>query len=521
MATSGRVLSGVANYTQFYFQWQLTGQNVGGNYSNINWQWGVTKNGGLTPTWYSNAIKSVSGYVNGALVFGGNTWSNITVGGDVQLLSGSMSIGHNGDGSKSFGISSTGWLYSYGNLSNSGSWDLPSIARNATVAYTSGNINDESNPYIVYDNPAGHNVTAYLEFPSLGGGAIASRSNYQSGGAWNLTTGERNTIRSLMANTNATTVRYVIYDTATGNWSFQDFTMSIVNANPTFTTIGYHDSNSSVVTVTGDDQSIVQTVSTINLDIASGDKAVANKGASMVSYTAIINAVPTNISYTGSTINTSLGNVNASTNQVLSVTATDSRGNTTTVQKTVNIIPYSAPTITGSGVREDGFGADTTINVSAAYPALVVASVEKNSVDNATGIGYKVWEVGDAEPGSYTDIASTYSGGNVTITTPPIETLDQSTEYNLKVKVTDVLQTVTHSSLIGVGRAAFRIGTDGLLYNENKRVYAGLDLYPVGSVLITSVNTNPDAILEGTWVATSTASQSLFGMTLYGWRRSA
>ena len=89
MATSGRIESGTANYTKFYFQWQLTGQSISGNYSSINWQWGVAKSGGSTATWYSNAIKSVSGYINGGQAFGGATWSNITVSGDVQLLSGS------------------------------------------------------------------------------------------------------------------------------------------------------------------------------------------------------------------------------------------------------------------------------------------------------------------------------------------------------------------------------------------------------------------------------------------------
>lgn len=130
-STSGRVGSGTYNYTYFYFQWQLGGQDTNGNYSVINWQWGINISGGAY--WGSNAIKSVSGYVEGNLVFGANTWSNQSGNGDHQLLSGSINIGHNGDGTKTFSISSTGWFWDGGNYGNSGSWELPTIPRYATI----------------------------------------------------------------------------------------------------------------------------------------------------------------------------------------------------------------------------------------------------------------------------------------------------------------------------------------------------------------------------------------------------
>ncbi len=226
MATSGRIESGSFNSGRgrFYFQWQLTGQDVGGNYSNINWQWGLNISGG--GFWGSNAIKSVSGYINGGQAFGANTWSGLSGNGDHQLLASSWSIGHNNDGTKNFGMSSTGFSFGDGNFGNSGSWDLPNIPRNVTIAYTSGNINDESNPYIGYNNPAGHSVNAWLELPSLTGSTqYAARGGYGSGADFGLTTGERNAIRAAMANTNATTVRYVTYDTSTGAYSISDSTI--------------------------------------------------------------------------------------------------------------------------------------------------------------------------------------------------------------------------------------------------------------------------------------------------------
>lgn len=105
-----------------------------------------------------------------------------------------------------------------------------------------------------------------------------------------------------MGNVNNTTVRYVIYTNNTGNYSISDANIAIVNAAPVFTTVGYHDSNAATIAFTGNNQLIIQGQSTLRLDIASGDKAVALKGATMVSYTATINSVPTNVTYSASTI---------------------------------------------------------------------------------------------------------------------------------------------------------------------------------------------------------------------------
>lgn len=517
-SNSGRIESGTGNFSKFYFQWQLAGQDPNANTSTINWQWGL--NISNSAFWGSNAVKSVSGYIDGNLVFGANSYSGLSGNGDKQLITGSYTMGHDANGNKSFSMSSTGWLFGNGNFSNSGGWDLPSIARNATISATSGAINDESNPVINYNNPASHAVNAWLELEDLTGGTqYALRSNYVSGADFGLTSTERNQIRIAMANTETTTLRYVTQDLSTGFISTSDSTISILNGAPVFTTIAYHDSNAAAIAITGSNQSIIQNVSVLNLDIASANKATAVKGASMVSYTATINGVPTNITYTTGTINVSLGTVDAATNQTLAVTATDSRGNTTTVTKTVTMIAYAEPVITATGTREDGFGADTTIDINATYSPINVGGVDKNTVNHATGIGYKVWAVGGTEPGSYTNVASTYSAGNVTITSDPIETLDQSTEFNIKVKETDAVSTTTYSFIVGIGQSAFLIGNDGKVYNQNKQLIPATDAWPVGSVILKSVNTSPSGYLPGTWVATTTASATILGMTLYGFYR--
>lgn len=127
MANSGRVLSDTKKTSTFYLDWQVASQSVEGNYTVVNWQTGLKITGG--DLWYSNAVKINSAVINGSTVQSTTKYSNIKNTGEHQLTSGSTTIYHNSDGTKSFSASISGWLYSYGNTSGSGSFDLPTIPR--------------------------------------------------------------------------------------------------------------------------------------------------------------------------------------------------------------------------------------------------------------------------------------------------------------------------------------------------------------------------------------------------------
>lgn len=133
--TSGRVNSGTLKHSYFYVNWQQASQSTSTNKTVINWQAGLNT-GGATSNydyWYTNAVKINSLYINGTNVCSG-TYSNVGLSGgkDYQLASGSIEIPHNTDGSKSFSISISGWLYTYGDTSGSNTFELVSIPRYAT-----------------------------------------------------------------------------------------------------------------------------------------------------------------------------------------------------------------------------------------------------------------------------------------------------------------------------------------------------------------------------------------------------
>jgi len=111
--------------SRFYVEWNLIGQDIGNNTSTIAWRAGL--NIARYDLWYNNAVRIDGGNVHTAGI-GNGTWSNLGPG-KHQLRSGTVVVNHNGDGSGAFGAGINGWLYSFGNRSTSGSWNLPTIPR--------------------------------------------------------------------------------------------------------------------------------------------------------------------------------------------------------------------------------------------------------------------------------------------------------------------------------------------------------------------------------------------------------
>jgi len=186
MANNGLVTSGTLRNSHFFCFWQEVGQDINGNYSNINWQAGVyTGTDSAHDYWYTNAVKINSVYVNGQNV-GSGTWSNIGLdgGGNHQLLSGSVRVYHNSDGSKSFNISINGWLYGYGDTSGSKDFTLNTIPRSAKINSFSGNKveGNFSVTYTGYSSSFNHKLR--LSFPYVG--VIQYINNYSSGSTFTL-----------------------------------------------------------------------------------------------------------------------------------------------------------------------------------------------------------------------------------------------------------------------------------------------------------------------------------------------
>lgn len=133
MASSGIVKTTTVYDSYFWVKWELAGQDIASNKSTISWSCGITPG----HQFYSNAVKMSAVAINGVTVYAGGTYSNITDYKERTLASGTLTIAHDSDGSKTLAVAAfsgqvwkdTGYLTA---TAAAQSFALPTIPR-ATV----------------------------------------------------------------------------------------------------------------------------------------------------------------------------------------------------------------------------------------------------------------------------------------------------------------------------------------------------------------------------------------------------
>lgn len=494
MATSGQLNTNTDFDSYFWVKWEQIGnQDVTNNRTQIKWSCGVY----CGHSFYSNAIKMSAVSINGTQVYGGGTYSNYS-NGNHTIASGTMWISHTTNGTKTFSISAfTGWLYSNHNYSSSGgSFTLNTIIRQATIT-AANNFNDEGNPSFTFTNPANATLACWLE-PNPIGDHLCERTLSGTSGTftWKLTDDERKQLRSACKG-NSCTCRIGLYSTIGGVQysSYVDKTLSIVNGNPTFTEsqISYADT-SAVKDITENPLHIVQNQS--NLKVTFTD-ATAKKEATITKYEITVNGV-TKTASKGGTVD--FGKINTSSNTEISITVTDSRGNTATAKKTVTVLDWSPPIFSVSLERLNNYEDETYLTVD--------ASISSVNNKNTVAISYQYKENG----GSY-------------ITSKPIDienktqytiSCDKNKAYIFSITVADAFDSITNDFPLSKGKFPLFIDTeknavginDFPAEDEALRVVDGIANF-VDGVRI-SGNQMPDFVVEqgsnGIWIYRKWAS---------------
>ena len=112
MATSGAVNTSTLDDTYFWVRWNVQKSSSSTNSTTINWSCGVNPR----HQYYTNALKMGPIKINGETVYTGGTFSNITDYKEHTLSSGTLTIWHDPNGTKTFTISPFyGWIYESGN----------------------------------------------------------------------------------------------------------------------------------------------------------------------------------------------------------------------------------------------------------------------------------------------------------------------------------------------------------------------------------------------------------------------
>lgn len=108
MASSGSITTGQKEGRSVTLSWTLSSQNIANNTSTIAW---TLKGSGSASGWVmSGGFKAV---INGTTVYSSSTDSRIQLKNGTVVASGSLTIAHNSDGTKSFNLSCEAGVYTY------------------------------------------------------------------------------------------------------------------------------------------------------------------------------------------------------------------------------------------------------------------------------------------------------------------------------------------------------------------------------------------------------------------------
>ena len=356
-----KVLSGSFNttaYSERYltFSWSAT-QDTAKNQSTISWS--LKGAGGSTTSYYMSAPFSV--VIAGEEVYQSDTRIQLKNG--TTVASGTKTINHKTDGTKSFSASVKAAIYSgSNNVSGSGTWDLKDIPRGATIT-SAPNFNDEQNATITYSNPLGNGVDDLLAGISFDQTttAVAYRSISKTGTSYtfSFTDAERTALRNNCKDSNSTTVYFYLRTVINGvNYhSKVAKTLTIVNATPTLTVVA-KDVGAASTALTGNNQTMIKGFNYVNVALT----ATALKGATIKSYT---------ITNGSDVVNAATGNFNNTENNKFVCVVKDSRGNTRTITKELTMINYTKLTAAADmriALDEtDGTKANITVNMNGNY----------------------------------------------------------------------------------------------------------------------------------------------------------
>lgn len=364
-----------------------------------------------------------------------NKRSSMDVRWNLHTLSGGDSIGYN---------------------TYSGKVSRPSLS---TVSSTNGQASGTNNFYIDQEMSVGisRSNSAFTHTISIECGSFKKTlTGVSTSFKWTPTASEQASLAAQMPNTSnrAGAIHVTTYydgDQIVGSTDHSiKFYIRESNSKPDFSATGiyYMDTNPTTLAITADDQYLIQNYSTLRVEIPKEAMATPKNGATIDYYSVAVNGVTKKANYVSNeAIAIDFGTIASSDITTITVKAVDSRGFSTSVSKSIKMVPYSTPVVTTTAKRTNGFEPDTTLTLKGSVSPLSVNGTNRNSVEIAR-YRYKQAEAtsfGDWQAFSLSGFPS-YTATNVPLT------LDTTLTFEIEVEVSDMLTSTTKRLVVPAGR---------------------------------------------------------------------
>ena len=428
----------VTNQIKLRFNWSQASQNISNNNSVVSWSLQLIS---TTGTISSSANKSWSVTVNGSKYSGTNT-IGISTNTTKTLASGSTTIAHNSDGTKTFSFSfSQQFDINYsgvghiGTKSGSGSGTLTTIPRTSSVSATSANI---GSPITITINRASSSFTHTLTYSFCNlTGTIATKTGSTSV-SWTLPTSFYAQIPNAKSSWGRITCQTYNGNTLIGSSECRfDVYVNESSNKPTISATVV-DSNATTKTLTGDENKLIKYYSTAKFTVTGSPKNSATIKTLNATYTG------NTISKTG--VSTWTDQYSGCVSGSYSFAAIDSRGFSVSQTVSKTLINYIKLTCV----------LDTSLNVNGTLTLKMNGNYFNGSFgakNNSLRVGYRYKTSG----GSYSNwayVTPTISGNTYTAT---------ATVNNLNYQQSYVVQA-------WAGDQIYEAGLGGDVYSAEKQV---------------------------------------------------
>lgn len=449
------------------------GQNIANNTTTVNWRVTVSR-----PVYFHTynlqGDSTLSLTLDGRNVHSSNpTWE--VWDGEADLASGSSTISHNADGTKTLPFSCT---FNPNNglhrtITVSGNLGLTTIPRSSSVRVGAGVIGSTITININRQNPSFKHTVRY----SWAGKSGTIASNVDTSTAWTIPIDFANDIPNSASGTGTIFVDTYSGNTKTGTQS-TTFTASVPgNVKPTFSGVTLSDVNGAAQNLISNSDTFIQVISNIKVAF---NGAKGTYGSTITGYRAEIVGRNQATNSNGG----SLGIMNYHGAIKIRASVSDSRGRWSDAREvSVTVLEYFAPALSFSIARTGSTSSTLTVTRNAKIAPLTVGGSQKNSmvltfkvaklgtnaftVDNGQATG--TWSSISSLVNSQANLAGNYLANQSWIVIGILEDKFTRTEFMVNVATESVVFSYDRSG-VGVNKIRERGALDvkGDIYaNDN------------------------------------------------------